>query len=67
MEEINVLIEMLEHAGINYDVDQTIDKDGHKSLDVYIYDNDGSAVFKFDNHTETCCEPGCLVDFKINK
>jgi len=63
MEEINVFIEMLEHAGIDYNVDQSVDKNGRRSLDVYIYSNNNSAVFKFDTHVG---EPGCLVDFKIN-
>lgn len=61
MEEISVLIEMLEHAGIKYNVDQLTDEDGQRILEVNIYDkNDNIAVFEFDAY-----DLPDLIDFKI--
>lgn len=60
MEEINTFIEILQNAGIRYEVDQSMANDGRRSLDVYIYDdNDGLAIFTFNTDISN------LVDFRI--
>lgn len=52
MEEISTFIEILERAGIKYEVDQTMDEDGGSlTLEVYVYDNadrDSFVIFYFD-------------------
>jgi len=49
MEQISTFIEILEEAGIKYEVDQSVDQDGQRSLDVYVYDVDDSfKVVSFD-------------------
>lgn len=63
MEEISTFIEILERAGIKYEVDQTMDEDGQRSLDVFVYDNynkNSFAVFSFEAYDEPS-----LIDFRI--
>jgi hypothetical protein len=61
MEQISTFINFLEQAGIKYEVDQSADEDGGRTLDVYVYDNsDSFAVFSFDAYDEPD-----LKDFRI--
>lgn len=63
MEQISTFIEILERAGIKYEVGQDADEDGgSRSLDVYVYDNnsDSVAIFSFDAYNEPD-----LKDFRI--
>lgn len=63
MDRIDILIEMFEQAGIKYDVDQSVNDSGTRSLDVYVYDNnDRFAIFKFSAYNESN-----LTDFKVSK
>jgi hypothetical protein len=68
MEEISTLIEMLEKANVKYDVDQSVDDDGGRTLDVYVYDkNNNFAVFEFDAYESSNClnKFGTLTGFRI--
>ena len=61
MDQVDALIEILERACIKYEVDQSVDEDGCKSLDVHVYDDkNGSAVFAFNTYDKPD-----LMDFKI--
>jgi hypothetical protein len=64
MEQISTLIEILDYAGIKYDVDQTMDEDGgSRTLEVCIYDKNNSvAIFEFDAYND----PN-LLSFRIPK
>lgn len=62
MEQISTFIEILERAGIKYEVDQDADEDGGSlTLDVYVYDDsDSFAIFSFDAYNQPD-----LKDFRI--
>lgn len=61
MEQISTFIEMLDQAGIKYNVDQTMDEDGQRTLEVFVYDRRNNvAVFEFDAYASPD-----LMDFRI--